>query len=242
MKRKFRPGVAPTIIFLLVLPALIALGFWQLSRAEQKRELQRQYDDRVKHAPIVLGTSLGKAEDLLYYKITARGVFDTRHQFFIDNRVHDGLVGYHVITPLLIAGSESVVLVNRGWVQGSPDRAVLPDAEPPAGVQTITGVAVVPHKKVFKLADEQPIGASWPKVWQRIDMARFTSAVKSPLQPIVILQNPDHSSNGLVRDWKRLDTGIAVHEGYAFQWFSLALALAAIYFLVNFRAVNNEKR
>jgi surfeit locus 1 family protein len=230
--------LVPTIAFLLVLPALIALGFWQLDRAEQKRELQQQYDERSRNAPISLGAQVRDAEDLRYFRVTARGVYDVRHQFFVDNRVHDGMVGYYVVSPLIIADSDTVVLVNRGWIRGNPDRSVLPDARPPAGIQNVTGVAVIPLAKVFRLAEEMPIGDTWPKVWQRIDMNRFGSAVKQPLHTIVILQEPGNKDGELVRDWKRLDTGIAVHQGYAFQWFSLALALASIFFLVNYRHAN----
>lgn len=241
MNRRFRPGLIPTIAFLLVLPGLIALGFWQIDRAEQKRELQNQYDERSRNAPVSLGGQVGDAEDLRYFRVTARGIFDASHQFYVDNRVHEGLVGYHVVTPLTIAGSNSIVLVNRGWIRGNPDRSILPEARPPAGIQTVNGVAVVPHKKVFKLAEELPVGTNWPKVWQRVDLQRFSSGVRSPVHPIIILQDPVKQTDGLVREWKRLDTGIAVHEGYAFQWFSLALALAAIYFLVNFRPVSGNK-
>jgi len=240
LKRRFQPSLVPTVIFLLVLPALISLGFWQLSRAEQKRELQQQYDERSRNAPIALGGKIVGPEELRYFRITASGVYDASHQFYVDNRVHEGLVGYHVITPLKIAGTESMVLVNRGWIRGNPDRSILPEATPPGGVQTVSGVAVVPHKKVFKLAEELAIDDSWPKVWQRVDLARFGDAVKSPLHTVVVLQDPDTRSGALVRDWKRLDTGIAVHQGYAFQWFSLAVALVAIFFLVNFRPVGKQ--
>ena len=48
--RAFRPGIAPTLVVLALLPVLIGLGFWQLSRAAEKRtllaaaEAQRQQD------------------------------------------------------------------------------------------------------------------------------------------------------------------------------------------------------
>jgi surfeit locus 1 family protein len=59
----------------------------------------------------------------------------------------------------------------------------------------------------------------------------------------VVLLDPDSAAGGYVRHWARLDTGIATHQGYAFQWFSLAIALAAIYILVNTRRTNeNESR
>ena len=37
--RPFRPGRVPTLVVMLLLPGLIALGCWQLGRAAEKREL-----------------------------------------------------------------------------------------------------------------------------------------------------------------------------------------------------------
>ena len=37
--RRFRPGLLPTLVVMALLPALVSLGFWQLGRAEEKRQL-----------------------------------------------------------------------------------------------------------------------------------------------------------------------------------------------------------
>ena len=50
----FRPGLLPSILVLLLLPGLIALGFWQLARAEEKRELLAAHQARQIAAPISL--------------------------------------------------------------------------------------------------------------------------------------------------------------------------------------------
>ena len=40
---RFRPGLLPTLLVLMLLPVLLWLGFWQLERGEQKRDmLERQ--------------------------------------------------------------------------------------------------------------------------------------------------------------------------------------------------------
>jgi surfeit locus 1 family protein len=55
------------------------------------------------------------------------------------------------------------------------------------------------------------------------------------VQPVVLLLDARSPAAGFVREWARLDAGIATHESYAFQWFSLAVALLGIYLLVNTR-------
>jgi len=74
---------------------------------------------------------------------------------------------------------------------------------------------------------EKPAG--WQKQWLYFDIPRYRAAVNFPVQPVVILLDPKSEAGGLVREWARLETGIAVHQGYAFQWFMLALTLLALY-------------
>jgi surfeit locus 1 family protein len=238
--KKFRPSLVATFGFIVALPALIALGIWQLNRASQKEALQNEYDARSQQPPIALGAKQVDREQIRYYKVSATGTYDFAHQFLVDNRVLDTKVGYYVVTPLKISGSDTLVLVNRGWVIGNPDRRILPKANGPRDTVRVQGVAVVPHDKVFQLAKEPEIGAQWPKVWQRVNIKRFANAVNQPVQPFVILLSPDSNAGGFTRKWKRLDTGIAINEGYAFQWFSMALALTGIFFLVNLKPDTKE--
>lgn len=236
--------LVPLLAFLLVLPALIALGFWQLDRAEQKRSLQAKYDARMGDAPIAIGSELRKPEDLQFHRVSLAGYYDESHTVFLDNRVHKSIAGYYVITPLKLNRSETRVLVNRGWVPQGASRAELPDVQPPRTLQRILGVATVPHAKVFRLAPAEPIGEEWQQVWQHMDMKRFADAVSYPVQPVVVLLDPASRAGGFVREWKRLDTGITLHQGYAFQWFSLAVALAAIgvfFFFLRVKEDDNTK-
>lgn len=240
-KRKFKPGLVPTVAFLLVLPVLVSLGFWQLDRAAQKQAMQQDYDNKIAEAPVKLGATIIDREYMRYRRVTVTGEYDYAREFLLDNRVLDRRVGYHVITPIKVRNTNTLVLINRGWVLGNPDRSILPETPGPAGTVEVMGIAIVPHDKVFQLAEESAIAREWPKVWQTLNLKRFTSAVSEPVQPVVVLLDPDREAGGFVRNWKRLDTGIAVHQGYAFQWFSLAVALSAIFFLVNFRKTKNDE-
>ena len=94
---------------------------------------------------------------------------------------------------------------------------------------------MVPAQKVFQLGEEKPLGKDWQAVWQHLDMRRYAQVAPFKLQPVVILLDPASAAGGFTRAWTRLDAGIAVHQGYAFQWFSLAVALGAIYLLLGFR-------
>lgn len=48
----FSPALVPSLAFLIVFPALISLGLWQLDRAEEKREIERQVSVAMNRAPL----------------------------------------------------------------------------------------------------------------------------------------------------------------------------------------------
>ncbi len=216
----------------VLLPLFLYLGYWQLQRAEEKRVLQAEYDTRASGPTVQVERRLQRPEDLQFYRVVAKGQFETGHQILIDNRVHQGRAGYHVITPLRLQDSDVRLLVNRGWIAVGDDRRRLPEFETPGGSLQITGVATVPAEKYFTLAQPEP---GWRRVWQNMDMARYTAAVPFPVQPVVVLLDPESPAGGFTREWSRLDAGIAVHQGYAFQWFMLAGALIAVYVFMTLR-------
>jgi surfeit locus 1 family protein len=239
--RRFQPGLLATLGVIVLLPVLVSLGFWQLGRAEQKRAIQAEYDARSLDERVEIGSRLQPPDDLRFYRVVAHGTYEPQYQILIDNRVQDGRVGYYVITPLRIGGSSTLVLVNRGWVPMGETRDDLPKADVPTGMLEITGVATVPSDKFFTLSEPPAPKGKWQRVWQHMDMKRFAAAVPYPAQPVVILLDPESPAGGFVRRWARLDTGIAVHEGYAFQWFILAVTLFVAYLIYGLRAAQKRQ-
>ena len=224
-----RRSILPALLALVFFAILCTLGFWQLHRADEKRELQSQYDQRGSQPPMVLGSTIRSADELQFFRIEARGYYDNDYSVLIDNRVHQGVPGYHAVTALRIDGGDTRVLVNRGWVPLGVDRAHPPSVTPPKGRVTVTGIGVVPHAG-FTLGALDALRAESPAVWQQLDLARYAAETGRELQPIVILLDPESGAGGFVREWARLDTGISVHQAYAFQWFMLAATVVVIYF------------
>ncbi len=241
-RRHFRPGLVPSIAVAVLLPFFLYMGYWQLQRAEEKRVLQSEYDSRASGPAVKVESRLQRPEELQFYRVVAKGYYETDRQILIDNRVHQGQAGYHVITPLKLPDSDVRLLVNRGWIPLGDDRARLPVFDTPKGLQEIVGVATVPSEKTFMLVKPEPFDRGWQPVWQNMDMERYAAAVPFPVQPVVVLLAPESQASGFTRDWSRLDAGIAVHKGYAFQWFMLAAALIAIYLFMSLRGARPDNR
>lgn len=237
---RFRPRLIPTIATLLLLPALISLGQWQAHKAEQKQALQETYDQREQGIFLQVDAHPLNPEAVRYSRVVARGRYDPAYQILLDNQVHEGMAGYHVLTPLRIEGGDMRVLVNRGWVPVGRDRNILPDTDVPQGVMEVTGYAVVPSGKFFELERPEDLRSGWQKVWQNLDLKRYMGAVQFPLQPVVIRLDPASSAGGYVREWPRPDARIEVHRGYALQWYGMAAVLMVFYLVTSIRKAAND--
>ena len=55
-------------------------------------------------APLTLTGRVRSAEDLLFRRVRAEGRFVPDGQIFVDNRIHGGRAGFHVMTPLAARG------------------------------------------------------------------------------------------------------------------------------------------
>ncbi|PYC65744.1 hypothetical protein C7C46_32170 [Streptomyces tateyamensis] len=135
------------LVALLLIPACIRLGFWQLHRHEARVARNTLIGQSLKAVPVAfdsLSTGPGFAvpTDLTWRTVTATGEYDTAHEFVVRQRTaSDGsTIGFFVVTPLRLADGHGEVLVNRGWVDSGPDATQYPPVPAaPTGPVTVTG-------------------------------------------------------------------------------------------------------
>ena len=244
----FRPSFIGTVLTLVCIPLFINFGLWQYSKAQQKQAIQAAYNqakiDQALDFPVdVLDQKNLNIDDWNYKKVTVTGVYDTKYQILLDNKVEGSRVGYHVITPLKINQTSLYVLVNRGWIQGKDTHTDLPKFETPSGPQTITGQIWVPSKKIFTLEDKtmsQHNSQSWQLVWQNMNMEQYKRQVPFAVSPLMIKLDQTSTAGGFVRNWEVPATRIATNIGYAYQWFGFALATLLIYLYMSVTRVKPE--
>ena len=218
---RFRPRAG--LFLLLVLPALVCagLGVWQLDRAAQKRELGVELAARASAPPVVVGDAPIDPAATRYRSLVARGRFEAEGQIYIENRHHAGKVGFHVITPLRVDGTERRLLVNRGWVAAM-------DAAVPELSVVVRGVADVPSAPALVLHGSDDAARSWGARWPYLTLPLYAAVSPHPLQPVVLLQDPD-DSHGFARYWPREFPKEGMHIGYAIQWFAFAVIALGIF-------------
>lgn len=229
MGYQFKPRLSLTLVTILAIILFVKLGTWQLSRAEEKETQFALLEQYAKQPPVSIPATSVKLDDYLYRQVEVRGNFAAEHTILLDNKLHQGIVGYHVLTPLQLLNSSMHVMINRGWVAGDSDRSILPEVFTPTEQVVITGIVDSPWIKALSLSDEQ-IAAN---VWQNFDLDLYQSQTSLTLQPLLLLQQDSEIEDGLIRQWKKPDSGSSKNIGYAFQWFSLAVATLIIYLVLN---------
>jgi len=222
--RPFRPGWIPTLVVLALLPGLVALGCWQLGRAEEKRALLATYAQRSADAPVAI-SSLQQSSDPAFRQVHLYGRFDAEHSLLLDNRIRDGQAGVELLQPFHDQPSGLWLLVNRGWLAW-PDRRVPVHFDTPSQALALDASVYVAPGSTFQLHPD-PAGGQWPhlltaihpeQLWQQLDREGFAYELR--LQP-------GPASYRL--DWPVVAMGPEKHLGYAVQWFALAGALVLLY-------------
>lgn len=235
----FKPALIPTIVFLLILPVLLKLGFWQLDRAEEKRDLIALYKQQNESAPLIIKNNINPDEKLNYRTAKIQGHYNPSKQIFIDNKIHQGKTGVYVLTPFKIKNSDYSILVNRGWVPMALDRLTLPEIKTIKKELLLLGKIKVLNKKPFTVGNKFQSNKGWPALIQWINISEIEKKSDLKLLPYIFLLDKKEQS-GYVRDWKPVVMQPEKSTSYAVQWFSLALALVVIYVVVNLKSSKEE--
>lgn len=223
----------PWLVFLAaVLSAGLTarLGFWQLSRAEEKRALQQAVAAQTALPPLRAQELLNDASLWLqiHRRVTLEGQWLSDQTVYLDNRAHHGQSGFWVMTPLRWASGQ-VVWVQRGWVVRDPTDAT--KAAPVLTTQSntiITGriASGLSHMVELKKT-ELAAASSGLNIRANLDVSQMQAMVSEHVSGVVIQTDAD--SEGLRRDWSLVGVGPEKNTAYAFQWFGLSGLVTLLY-------------
>ncbi|MDH0749357.1 SURF1 family protein [Pseudomonas sp. GD03842] len=235
--KRFRPGIAPTLAVIALLPVLVSLGCWQLKRGEEKRVMLAVYAAR-RTAPVLSAAQLPDTADSVYRRVQVQGRFDGEHSLLLDNSTRDGQAGVELIQAFHDESSGLWLAINRGWLPW-PDRRTLPAFDTPTQTLRLNAWVYVTTGSLYQLHSD-PQSGSWPKLvtalepaslWQ--DLRRDGFAHELRLEP---------GPAAYRTDWPVVAMGPEKHVGYAVQWFAMAFALAGLYLYLGFGAPDGLKK
>lgn len=214
----------------------LRLGFWQMSRAEEKKSIISAYQQAAKSQPADAISLLKSGSRPPYARaLQLRGRFEPERSLLLDNQVLRGGVGYHVWTPLRLADGE-LLLVDRGWVATGPDRRVLPRFESPSDEVSLRGVWQPLPRPGLRIGVNSCAPGPWPRVVQYPLFEELRCILGPTLQDGVLWLDPAEPQ-GFERAWTVSGFPPERHYGYALQWFALAATLLLLFIVVNFRRI-----
>jgi surfeit locus 1 family protein len=222
-----RKWILTTLLVLLGAALCIRLGIWQLDRLSQRRAFNAHFISMSELPPLDLNA--GTASDLAsmeYRAVTVRGTYDFANQVALLNYYHEGVYGYHLLTPLRLADGRTV-LVDRGWIPADGNAT-------PAGWSRYDGADQAEVRGVMRLGvAKAPFGGRADPAlapgqtrldfWNFIIFERLAAQIPYPILPIYIQPNPDPADNEPpIPSQPEIEITEGPHFGYALQWFSFA--------------------
>ena len=199
----------------LVLAALfVRLGFWQLSRLEERRARNAEIGQRLA-LPATPFAEVGAGES--HRRVTVEGDPDFGNEIVHTGRSRNGSPGVHIYTPLRIPGRDTAVLVNRGWMY-APDAATVDLTRASESRTRFHGVTL--------RLPEAPGGAdaqtSSARALRQLNQATVRRVVPYPVAEVFILAL-DSTEAGIPARLPAPELTEGPHLGYAIQWFAFAL-------------------
>lgn len=237
-----RQWVILTLIGLVLIPTMIELGFWQFHRHQHRVAQNTLIAENLEAKPVPVtgltspGHTIPRAD--YWRQATATGTYDSAHEVVVRRRTSaDDRVGFHVLTPLILADGRAV-LINRGWIPADADQRAFPSVPPvPKGTVTVTGrlkadettkasgikdLAGLPPRQVMLISSAQQAKALGRTVLGGyLEQTAPEPAGSSP----ELIPDPDHDS-------------IGAHMAYAVQWWLFTAAVPVGWVIL----VRREKR
>ncbi len=236
-KRRFRPRPWPTLITLLGLAILLALGTWQVQRLYWKEALIAKREARAREVPMALPAEIEAPGAIEFRQVRLEGRFRHDREIYLAARVYQGRVGLHVVTPLVL-GDGRAILVDRGWV---PPGRKAPETR--ARGQIEGPVSVLGHLRLggwmgagFFRPDNQPEENVW--LWLDLPAMAAAAGLERAVTALYAVAGTTANPGGLPigREFEAKLRNNHLH--YAAIWYTLALALMVIYFLHQSRSVD----
>ncbi|KTC66569.1 Uncharacterized conserved protein (plasmid) [Legionella adelaidensis] len=213
----------------------ISLGFWQLKRAEEKRDTLMKYNSLSSQSSLVRVDKGRLPEN--FQPIQLKGVY-LPFVLYLDNQFYHHNIGYDVLTPFLLQDG-NIVLIDRGWIQALSTRDTLPKIQTPSDLLTVRGYVYYPPRKSWFLGQLFERKNSSLAVIEYIDPKLISQFLHKSAYPFIIRLN-QNDAHGFVREWPITNFSPERHIGYAIQWFGFALVTILLFLALNLKKYNEK--
>lgn len=243
--RMDRGRIGFVVMAVVVAAVCVRLGFWQLSRLDERRVFNELIESRLARSPIDADAALRLAADSVEWRrVRLRGLYDYSREAVVRARLRNGVPGGEILTPLRPEdrgdrGSPAIAVL-RGWLPARDGlRLALGETRPPEGAREetidVAGIARLGVARRGPVVDPPMFdmaGARHPAL-TGVDLEGLGRTLPYPIAEFYVLAEAgDVTESALVPpELPALDEGS--HRMYALQWFSFAfIAIAGSVFYV----------
>lgn len=213
----------PAFVAFAVLSAavFVRLGVWQLHRLGERRARNALIISRLQSPDADIATLAGDSASIRFRRVHVTGTPDYEHELIYASRSYKGSPGINILTPVRVAGRDTAVIVDRGWVY-APDGETVDLAKWRDRDSVFTG-----YVEEFPSIDGAMSGRH-PRAIIRLGYAAVGKALPFPVAPVYVVMLGDSvvAPDRLARlTPPALDEG--PHLNYAIQWFAFAVIALA---------------
>jgi surfeit locus 1 family protein len=232
-----RPWIFVTILVIIAALVMIRLGIWQLDRLAGRRAFNEQVLSQIDEAPLAMTDDVvsGDLEALEFRTVLIEGEYDLSNTLVLGNQVWGDQMGVHLLTPLKIADTETVILIDRGWIPFEDWENRELGVYDEVGTVNVEGMLRVTQTKLgLRDCLDETAGETPFQVWC-LALEGIAAHLPYDLLPVYLIQAPDGEQTALpYRAVPQIEVSEGPHLSYAIQWFTFATILLVGYpFFVN---------
>lgn len=224
-----KPPLVATVCVCAGFVILVSLGVWQVQRLQWKEALIADLDRVYASDPAEnilsaedIATEISNASENILIRGRVQGHMNPAQEIAIAQKVHDGRVGYHIYSPLMLRDGRTL-FVNRGWRE-SPQDVV------PLNIIEVTYDGIIRTPGWPPLApDNAPEMRHW---YRALPMEMAQEFGLNPAEVLNVVMIAEAGGTGPVYTLE--ETHLYPrneHLNYAIFWFTMACALIAVFVL-----------
>jgi len=220
-------STAAWLLGVLAVSLFVVLGFWQLSRAEERKEIYDLYTARLNAEPLHLSQIVDDPSvDYLYSPVRLSLEIIPNSDRYVINKMLDGQMG---VQHIALAQANSVVwIVDLGWLPSDAQGNLVSNL---SRLETVTGQfrLAKPYRKTVVTGSSIAtmfVGDRWP--W--VDIDHYRQQTRQPIAERYMLRLETGDASGHRYNEHAPQDKSATNLGYAGQWFLFALVVLVMLF------------
>jgi surfeit locus 1 family protein len=224
------------VCFTVVALVFARLGLWQVDRLGERRAANVVALEARSAPRIQLDGATPITPELSGREVSATGRYDHEHDLVLRAKAYAGSPGVEVVTPLVLDGEQTAVLVNRGFLPTPDAVTAQTDSVREFGRVQVNGTALL-----VPSGGGAPLERGGHTTWARLDREALGHRMPYRIAPVYIRQSPDPALPRFPRRLKPIPIDDGPHLSYAIQWFAFA-AMAVVFGIVVLRSDKQRKR